>query len=329
MPCERKLGQGTYGCVYSPPQNCVKGSRKRYTKNRTKTQVGKVFGNKELAEDERIIMEIVRSLDPVGRYTTTLEETCEVAVTSDLRTTCGLVETGTNSVPQLIYPYRGTDLCAWSEAVTFDIMDHLEGLLNIARGLFMLSKAGYCHRDLKPSNVMVHNNTMYLTDFGLMIPFTRMYDIDQDYVLNFDYEFYPPEFKIYYDSTHLSDWSKGVEDLPAFVTSDVKTNYVGSINRTAFEDVDKVVQLLLNKYTTSEVFRESLEVLASKVDVFSFGMTFMGMFSKSAIRTSEGDLGRRKRLYELLLSCVDPNPLTRIDIEELVDALADLLQFVE
>lgn len=322
MDCKGKLGEGAYGCVYTPPVRCV-GEKKDRGK---KKLVGKIFGRKDLALDEQKIMEIVSEIDPKGKFTIPLKRTCDVVPSSSLKADCRHAKGSHRSMTQLVYDYKGIDLCTFMKTEKYDILDYLNGILNIARGLSTLSSAGYAHRDMKPPNVMVYEGTMFLTDFGLMIPFDRMYDEEQDYVLGFDYEYYPPEFKIYYDLKIANSPLSTITDLKAFLINDVRANYVQSENVMRLKAIEKTVVDLLSEFKTLNLLEATLETNASKVDMFGFGMIFTKMFIRSEKRSGSKNI--LKRLYSLLEKCMDPNPFTRIGPDDCVKELSVLTKLV-
>lgn len=319
MQCDNKLGEGAYGCVYrSPKLPCAS------MKEGGEDFVGKIFGDLKLAKDEELIMEIVRTIDPQSSFTIPLEKTCTFAPTAKLRKTCKHARDAA-MVTQLVYAYRGVDLCFFmSSGKNYDILDFLPGMVSLLKGLVMLAEARYCHRDIKPSNVMVHEGRFYLTDFGLMIPFDRLYDSDQDYILTFNYEYYPPEFKIYHDYRTIQG-SDEVVQLSRFIASDVSANYVQSENRTDFTNIIDVVDKTLNTYSSSDLMRTAFEESADKVDIFGFGMVFTKMFLNSTPNVAKHSRDARRRLYAALRACTDPNPLTRHDPKT---CLSDLTKLV-
>jgi len=321
--CKGKLGEGSYGCVYTPPIPCVGKSIKRGDKR----LVGKIFSKPELANDEEKIMEIVAKIDPKGKFTTPLRDTCSVIPTEKLKSECAHARSARMVMKQLVYDYKGIDLCNFMKSEDYDILDHLEGLKNVANALKALASAGYSHRDMKPPNIMMYEESMYLTDFGLLLPFERIYEEEQDYVLSFNYEYYPPEFKIYYDLKMATSPITDISDIKAFIVNDVRANYSESENIIRFKTVEDTVSSLIDSFKTSKLLEAGLRMHASKIDVFGFGMTFMKMFIKSK-KTTKSKLVRKK-LYYILEKCMDPNPLTRIESSELVMELSLLTKLVK
>lgn len=318
-----KLGQGAYGCVYNPPIPCVG----RTAGPAEKELVGKIFGREDLADDEERIMGIVAELDPEGRFTVSLRSACRVASTKSLKADCSHArEASGNRMKQLIYEHKGVDLCNFMKEQSYDILDHLEGIKNVAGALCVLSSAEYAHRDLKPPNIMMHEGTMYLADFGLLIPFDRLYEEQQDYVLAFDYEYYPPEFKIYYDLKIANSPISNISDVKAFMVNDVRANYAESENVLRLKAIEDTVSGLVDSFGSTSVLEATLRLNASKVDIFGFGMTFMKMFMRSK-KTSQTK-SMRKKLHRVLERCVDPNPFTRVGPKEAVRELSVLTKLI-
>ena len=72
------LGKGTYGCVYSPPVKC---NHNLQQENHAviHNNVGKIFFNKEDAEDEyEVTMKYVNTIDPEGLFTNKFLKKCDV-----------------------------------------------------------------------------------------------------------------------------------------------------------------------------------------------------------------------------------------------------------
>ena len=71
------------------------------------------------------------------------------------------------------------------------------------------------HLDLKPDNILITDtNKALLIDFGLGRPFKNLYDMEEsDYILSYDYTWYAPEFKVFYNLMDEDEDSSFLERL--------------------------------------------------------------------------------------------------------------------
>lgn len=318
------VAQGAYGCVFDPPLRC-EGDAKVGN-----AAVGKVFPDPSHAENEARAMEIVRKIDPKGRYTVPMRLRCDVVPTSRIRTACSLLARNRDKprLDQLVYPRAGQDLARFVEAhPDFEVLDMVDGMANVMEGIRVLAAKGYCHRDMKPSNLMVESRgrKMRITDFGMMCPFDKLYAPDQSYVLAFNYEYYPPEFKIYYDHALVS--LEHVADPTLFIAQDVRVNYLESPLQFFADvaDVRSVVTDVLSNVAAAaatpgipdspqDALRKGLESMAEKVDVFGAGASFARLFDVYEKKTDSAQrTALLAALYDTINACTDLNPLTRLD----------------
>ena len=329
------VAQGSYGCIFDPPSKC-RGSEATHPKS-----VGKVFYDPSHSENEARAMEVVRRIDPKGRYTVPMRVRCPIDPTPAMRKACSHLSLSegrgaVKDVEQIVYPRAGQDLVRYVESnPDFDVLDLVSGMAQVMEGLRLLAGAGYCHRDMKPSNIMVQSKgrRMRITDFGMTCPFDRLYAPDQGYVLAFNYEYYPPEFKIYYDYA-LAELEY-VNDPTLFIANDVRLNYLDAPLQwiTDLADFKTVVTKVLGmanydpaptefKGAPTDVLRSALEGLAEKVDVFGAGASFMRVFDMSSKKyASPKHTVQRGALYDTLRACTDLNPITRITAAEARDRL--------
>ena len=325
------VAQGSYGCIFDPPSKC-RGSDATHPKS-----IGKVFYDPSHAENEARAMEVVRRIDPKGRYTVPMRVRCPIDPTPSMRKACSHLAAPSKGVAeQIVYPRAGQDLARYVESNPgFDVLDLVGGMAQVMEGIRLLSGAGYCHRDMKPSNIMVESKgrRMRLADFGMLCPFDRLYAPDQGYVLAFNYEYYPPEFKIYYDRA-LTDLAY-VADPTQFIANDVRVNYLDAPLQwiTDIADFKTVVAQVLNmadydpaptelKGSPNDVLRSALEGLAEKVDVFGAGASFARVFDASRKKyDSPKHTALRAAVYDTLRACTDLNPITRLNASEARDRL--------
>ena len=149
------IGEGSYGCVYYPHIECNDG--KSY-----KNTIGKIFNNKNEADNEYYMYNKIMKLDPKSIFTLKLHGKCEVDISkrnNDLNT-CNkfnfLHKLTINNFTQLIYDYGGPDLFNFKEKLESNSLDLiLISLLELLNGLIILNKNNIVHADIRDDNI--HN----------------------------------------------------------------------------------------------------------------------------------------------------------------------------
>ena len=331
-----KVGEGGYACVYRPPLKCTYGDQVFDTK-----YVGKIFVSNADADRERLMMKVVKRIDPQRLFSVQLKHSCNVKIDNENTVEdCKNAEDTENlkNVYQLIYPYAGKSLLDWCKVksnlnrLTIDAL--LAGMLTIVRGLCTLNKKGYVHRDIKEANIMyTDGGDMRIIDFGLMVSVNELYADGEMDILGNDYEYYPPEFKVFY---HLNQFKL----VDVNVNAGIIKNFIRFVSEDAFfayryvEDGLLPWDSIMFRTTIGDLLTENMDflrvraqftLLASKVDVFAFGLVFLRMLRK--LPTSIQKQGKNKilALKKILKGCVDPNPITRTDVYECEKALSDFL----
>lgn len=308
------IDKGTYGCVYKPSFTCD-------TKQKNSKTVSKVFQEYKYYYEEIELEKIKMKIDPKSEFTVKKLDHCIINIPQEVLDTC---DVSSKESGQIVYEYGGITLSKYIDQ-NYDIKTLLPGILNLAKGLQKLKQKKYCHRDLKADNILVKNDNLYIIDFGLMIPFSHVYNDNQDYVLKHNYLYYPPEFKIYYNSKMLNNRLSVISDLDKFVLNDIQMNYAHS-SVVIFEEnqIQNTISEFLNMFDKNKLMRKTFVQLADKIDVFSFGILL-----KQIIRNSNSNSKNKvlkHSLCALATECVNPNPLTRKNIEYVCYKLSDLIR---
>jgi serine/threonine protein kinase len=204
------VASGTYGCIFKPSLGCskTKGSSKK-GKGAEGEVVGKLFTDSKEAEiEQRIHESIVHKVDPNGVFTIKLIDICEIKedelTEDDGSDECPLLfdrESGISPAvyKQIIYQYGGVSLDSYlkNELPTWAKFKRLLYALGpVFEGVSKLNKMGWVHQDIKPGNILIHDNGAFLIDFGLMTEVKKIYADANNFVLNYPYPYYPPEFKL-------------------------------------------------------------------------------------------------------------------------------------
>lgn len=204
------IASGTYGCVFKPHLECTDGTEVNGKKVGRKPTVGKIFWEPREAQLEKDMQEdIVHKVDPDGRFSVRLIESCGVSKFSQPTDECPhIVDQNSPISPkeyqQLIYEYGGVSLEEYmkTERPTMTKLKKvLLALVPLFEGIVRLNyKSKYVHQDIKPANILISRDRKklraYLIDFGLLTAMKDVYTDSNNFVLNYPYPFYPPEFKL-------------------------------------------------------------------------------------------------------------------------------------
>ena len=311
------IGHGTSKCVLSPPVRCRRKKtlfkrntteRNRYTRSDIvgddpKNYVGFIM-EKESAENEKEILEIIRKIDPKEDYMlTVIERECNIG---HLDAVDGTDYDFTRNCPNLKdydYPYykRGKSLYAGvknNKNLTQLIMkkggislnnaiinrkilksDILYSIVNVIRGLIKLNEHNYVHADIKEANLLYNNKERktYIIDFGLSC-LQKTYLEEYSY-LDINYEYWAEDLKasIILNLSFMDD-SKLKELLSMYVPDSVdkeirliKDNLYSYMRHKDIRDRDETIKKLLTK--TIEEKMEYIDNSINKFDVYSLGIT--------------------------------------------------------
>jgi serine/threonine protein kinase len=190
----KMLGAGTYGCVFDKPFKCK-------TDKRFKEGVGKVFNNKQSADEEFKESTSFEEFDSEQAFTNPTLGKCsvtddEVKTDKDYKK-CMIIKNKSQDYEQIIYKHTGVDLQVYAPKNKFD-STIVKGFVNVLKGLVSLQKFQRVHRDIKPPNMLITDESkMLLIDFGLMCNYNKIYNVkESNFTLIYDYYIYPPEFKL-------------------------------------------------------------------------------------------------------------------------------------
>jgi len=195
------LGQGTYGCVFHPPIDCIDGS------NDGKSGVGKVLTSEhayiEIAETKPF--QLKKNMDDVREFTNPIEYVCDVSKkkTKDFKK-CRVLnkdDSKDKKLTQIVYKHKGLDLAKLYNHRRFTFKENIDiqtRFLNVIKGTKSLFESqNKSHLDIKPQNILQTEKNMILIDFGLVTHFDEIYSKYNMNILIHPYPFYPIEFKLF------------------------------------------------------------------------------------------------------------------------------------
>ena len=298
------VSSGAYACTFSPPLACHDKHSQSVRKNTNTKSIGKVFLEREDGQQELEVYKLVQSLDPQSTFTVPMLKHCTIGEPSpeNAMPLCDKSIKKHESI-QLIYRHGGEDL--WnimestknSSRLYFELFQKLEPML---RGLQKLNANGWLHLDIKPDNIVYDQNKLYLIDFGLMTQMSKL--ASKKTLLDYDYPYYPPEFKLSLFAT------LGKGDFHNFEKAFFRNFAVLSV-------VDKAaVSRQLERYIALLKFRQTRPNQFDKADIYALGMTFLILYDNMVkTETSVGLLTHS--LFSDMTNC---NPFERPTWDEII-----------
>ena len=167
--------------------------------------VGKVFSSQHESDSEHKLGKQFYNMDKNGDYFNILTNTCgvfkETLLTNDNSKECKHKLDNKEVYQQLIYKEKGSDLSKFLRNEEFELLDKhiVEYIRNLLLGIAVLQKHKMAHLDIKPHNILISDSDkLLLIDFGLAREMKNIYNISEsDFILEYSYFIYPPEFKIF------------------------------------------------------------------------------------------------------------------------------------
>lgn len=304
------ISSGSYGCIFKPYVKCAN----RQVKLRDKNVIGKIFENDEDLEKEREKVMMVQVLDPKHEFTLPFYGECDVTTFSKYNAAdkCEHIDSFDDPSPrkQLLYAYGGKDLLKYMEQNTnTGYKSVLKAFIPIIEGVNILNNHKISHLDIKPDNIVYDGNRLYLIDFGMLSPTSKIYKLK--YILDHDYPFFPPEFKCsvhnnfktfvdrFYENFHFKIMlSKRSVDIQS-----IMTNTIGYTEHEQLEDL-KALFKSQKRYST-------------KVDVYALGIVLTLLYQWSKYDNTE--------LRALIKQMIRFDPNKRVSIKQVASQYSKTL----
>lgn len=320
MPRPRLLGEGSYGCVYKPQLQCEKASRRG-----SKNLVGKVFvSNRAFEEEYDTQLRIVNKLDPLGEFTLPLYDHCSVKAETNREplSQCKLTkERPSSSYNQLIYENGGTSLHDFMKkrGNTPEFIRILEKMRPLFVGIQRMLQRGSVHQDIKPDNIMKRGEKIFLIDFGLLNRIDGVFTKENAYVLEYDYPYYPPEFKLFGLKHERAKFLLSARKNFKYLDSTAIQVFESILGVGLFAGLDRVYD---ERKTDPQLFNPE------KVDIYSLGMSIFELYIWSGLYRSKNKKYRivRFMVEDLLRNMLQLNPSKRTDIETLIGLFDDMFR---
>lgn len=283
------LAKGQYGCVFSPALLCKEHKQRSANKQMYEHSIGKVFKEKdEFGQELNLYKTIVEKLDPSSEFTVRMRNSCLVGAMSkaEQKNACSSIKP---DLPQIIMDNGGMDLLEWSKrnhGKAQSFIKLFSKLGPVLRGLLSMIQAGVVHRDIKCTNLLYDGNSVRIVDFGLMTKKELVFSPDSDYILDYDYPYFPVEFKAY-----LAKTQQQLEPaaLKAYLHENLTASeYLGKDPFLWFNAMGVHVDesLLALSHEMKAVLREKSsrdELYASyaeTTDLYAFGITLLVLYAR-------------------------------------------------
>ena len=278
------IGEGTYGCVFKPPVSCR--NRGNIGSN---SVVGKVFRSDKEFKKEVEINDIVKLIDPQRKFTLPMLNTCRTSnfESKDQVGQCRLINNPYDSsgFSQILYKDGGQNFkqvmntIKGSPRIFIKVMKMFKPVL---QGLVQMQAYGYVHQDIKPQNMLLKNKKIYLIDFGLINSANNIYSEEQRYILQYDYPYYPPEYKLWvYNNSFTNFHNKVLRNYQFTII----------INGKSYNLMDTMKKMGIDiKKELKELFalqKKAMQV--GKIDVFSLGVVILELYIWSGLYDEKFD----------------------------------------
>lgn len=320
------IGEGSYGCVFKPHLRC-EGERSTSKSKVPKNTIGKVFPIRYAFDEEYEQMRVIDKLDPKGEFSVPLYGSCTVSNRRDVREKldkCRLLMRKQQSsqwkspsgYEQLVYANGGNSLDNLIENNVGSV-SKLKRIFLALRpsmsGISKLHKAGYIHQDIKPANMLISNKSkLSIIDYGLMEKTKNIFVSSNYKGLEYDYLYYPPEFKLFaYKSSLSKFYYAAIRNYDYGYFKDIVEDILG-INLK-----DELISMFSDK-------KKEKMYDTAKVDVYSLGIVILelyvwsGLYAKKCkINTSNYDF--KNNIEMLLRKMIAIHPHKRASIAQAIN----------
>jgi serine/threonine protein kinase len=306
------IGQGNYGCVFKPYVSCKNNTKK------FKDSIGKVFVDESEFQSEKTIQDRIKKLDPNNTFTVPLYTACDVKSfkNKDNVESCELIKNINQEYSQLIYKYGGISLkdVIKGQGSIKNFMDIFVKLRPILIGLKKMIESNLIHQDIKPPNILYDKYKLYLIDFGILIESQKVYTMQNNYVLKYDYPYYPPEYKLYSNNKTFDEYyEKVIKNFDFdFHIGKKHVNLLEIIRDNIGVDIVDDLNIAFKK--RKQTFNPS------KIDLYSLGIVILELYIWSGLyiktyKTNNFNKKLQSNLVEFIKGILRFNSIERFDIE--------------
>ena len=334
------LGQGAYACAFYPSINCADGLKNG--------GISKIFPNVNSYKTELSQVEKVATIDTEAKYSNPMVKSCKVKhidILEDDREKCTWIKgtDGTTEYHQIIYKYKGVDFEKYLKTRQYSFRDIVSHLVGFAEGIALFNGNNYTHLDIKAPNMLItdEDNRPILIDFGLSRNTNNIYNEFNNWLLIYEYPYYPPEFRIHMMHQNemrglrntKEDYEDHKEENIGIYTILDKKNEINGIGTQIYNRMSKYYDETLtymrsilierNVMKFGELYTVYNDEFASNVDVFSFGIVILKTMHFLSKKFYNPLLNRCKKIGT---EASHINPNKRLNINQVVQKLKELLE---
>lgn len=197
----RLLGQGSYGCIFSPGFKCAsQGASRDAVLSRSKKTVSKVQVYEETAKNEIEIGKKLRAIPNGEHHFQVFKSVCPVHVdqlTDKEIQQCELPSLDNTKLVMLNFSFiQGEHPLEWLRKKKNPLV-HLETIMRkLCVSLEKLAEYSILHNDIKENNILIRpSGTPIVLDFGLAVDMSHPESIKKFYYAP-DYELWAPDIHI-------------------------------------------------------------------------------------------------------------------------------------
>ena len=334
------VGQGAYGCTFYPAVQC------QDTSAISTDDIGKVFGDKDSAEEELQNVSILKRIDPNQNFFLYPKRKCTVdtkrALSEDTRKKCNGISSailhGQKTLDQLMLSHGGKDLFTFVHSTyPQKSMSRLQAVRLCYRAfeaVRLLVQSGWVHQDIKPDNIVHGPKGTRVIDFGSLMPAPQFYCVTPDaecpipnYMIerNHEYPYSGPENRIVHENKSISSTHFRNSEMMILMKAVEFETLQSIVDPQKFKDSIKSFVKLMNNKSVSERVKTLRAVRAAeKADVYSMGIVLLqlGMLLKPA--NTEPEAAQKYR--HLVTSCLLANPSERFSASQALDFMDSMLR---
>lgn len=333
------INEGSYGCAFTPPLGLNCRTSRKIPKHTP--LISKLFNSEKHYKEELTLQKSVVAIDPRNIFTVPYYGSCFVNVDTlnaqdkqhldkcELFNEYKYDKPSNKRVPQLIYKYGGVDLTEAYKIGAINTVDLIPLFKPLFEGVKLLQsyKSGYAHSDIKPHNIVYDKDTnkAAIIDFGLMGLISSLKD-EYD-ILSFDYQYYPPEFKV---KSNIDFGTKDARLIANYISLNFNKVSLPSIYKYwgKFIEGTSYRTLLHNFILTSlkdysKFTTDFNKDFVYKLDTYSLAMSFLEFYHRSKVRDTKNPK-LNKFLKTIVFPAINPDPRLRIGVDEIIKRYATI-----
>ena len=300
------IGDGAFGCVYTPPLPCAKKQTKPASSSlSSRRDVTKVFNDTEEMQAEWQMSELISKVDPKQEYFIYATNQCDVK-TSELEaqartqpagskyTTCSAVDflsMHDTTVPSLRMPYGGHPFHDWLVARKgkITVVELVRLLIPVFEGLKLFSKHGLVHQDIKANNILIDSHgKVRIIDFSFTVREADLLDVHINKKVASSYWVLPVECRIrkllarrtLVTSITSGDIQRLVENEESLINHTFKSADYKSMKYIkryfwATEEYEAHIKASVQRAMTQKTSLGAWGAYGNRVDIYGFGLILL------------------------------------------------------